>query len=109
MKRSLLLFSSSKNSEKIATGLKLLHVLSEKRVDDDQDLIVVLMQDAVLLALKNYSDVDFSKVSEAYVLDEHLARRGFAEESLRSPFKLGSYDSIIDLVMKDGTQVIGSF
>ena len=102
------MFSSSRQSDQTIAGLKLLHGLSEKRAGG-QDLIVVLMQDAVLLALKNYSDVDFSKVSEAYVLDEHLARRGFAEESLRSPFKLGSYDSIIDLVMKDGTQVIGSF
>ncbi len=106
MKR-ILLFSSSRNSSSTAAGLRLFHELSKEPVDRD-NLIVVLMQDAVLLALKGYGS-DFQNISEAYVLDEHLAKRGFTAQSLRLPFKSTSYDRMVELIMKDETHVIGSF
>lgn len=105
MKR-ILLFSSSRNSSSTAAGLRLLHELSKPA--DRDNLIVVLMQDAVLLALKDYGS-DFQNISEAYVLDEHLAKRGFAAQSLRPPFKSTGYDGIVELIMKDETRAIGSF
>jgi len=103
-----LLFSTSRSSSSNAVGLRLLHELSNGS-GDGEDLIVVLMQDAVLLALKDFYGSDFPKVSEAYVLDEHLAKRGITPQSLKSPFKPIGYDEIVELVMKDETHVIGSF
>ncbi len=102
------LFTSSRNSANNAAGLKLLHELS-KRPKGGNDVAVILMQDAVLLALKEISEFDFSQITEGYVLDEHLAKRGFTPQSLKSPFKPASYDEIVGLIMKDGTHVIGSF
>ena len=104
----MLLFTSSRNSANNASGLKLLKELS-KKPKDENDLVIVLMQDAVFLALKEFSRFDFSHISEGYVLGEHLIKRGFTPEHLRSPFKLASYDHIVNLIMKDETRVIGSF
>ena len=106
--KKVLLFSSSRSSSNNSAGLNLLHELSRNPEDRD-NLIIVLMQDAVLLALKEFSGSDFPKVSEAYVLGEHLAKRGFTPQSLRSPFKSAGYDEIVELIMKDETRVIGSF
>ena len=106
--KKVLLFSSSRSSSSNAAGLRLLHDLSKESGDGD-DLIVVLMQDAVLLALKDFSGSNFPKASEGYVLDEHLAKRGFTRQSVRSPFKPIGYDEIVELIMKDETHVIGSF
>jgi sulfur relay protein TusB/DsrH len=105
--KRILLFSSSRNSSSTEAGLRLLHKLSKP--EDQSDLVVVLMQDTVLLALKNFSCSDFTNIPEAYVLDEHLRKRGFTAQSLRSPFKPAGFDEIVELIMKEETHVIGSF
>ncbi len=107
--KEVILFTSPRSSANNAAGLKLLQELSKKHKGGNDDVIVVLMQDAVLLALKDFSQSDFSETSEGYVLDEHLAKRGFTPQSLKSPFKPASYDEIVGLIMKDGTHVVGSF
>ena len=75
-------------------------------------MIVLLMQDAVLLALKRAESSPedaFSGLSEAYVLAEHLTKRGFSQDSLRPLFKVLDYHEVIDLMMADGVSIVGSF
>ena len=74
-------------------------------------MIVLLMQDAVLLALKGLSRPEdaFRSVSKAYVLAEHLEKRGFGPESLRQPFKVLDYDQVVDLMMADGVSIVCCF
>lgn len=67
------------------------------------------MQDAVILALKELSEFNLLKISEGYVLTEHLAKRGFTQESLRPPFKTANYNDIVKLIMNDEAKVLGSF
>lgn len=68
-----------------------------------------MIQDAVLLSLKELSGISLPNISEAYVLDEHLKKRGFITQSLRLPFKLATLDEIVKLIMDDETHIIGSF
>ena len=98
------MFYSPRNSPNNAAGLRLLQELSKSK-----DLIVVLMQDAVLQALDGLSGSYFPNISKGYVLDEHLSRRGFLPQSLRSPFKVATYDEFTELVMNGETHVVGSF
>ena len=102
----LVIFSSGRNSDHTIAGLELLRNLSgRKRV------MVLLTQDAVLLALKSRSGASdaFGGVSEAYVLADHLAKRGFGQDSLVEPFKVLGYDQAVDLIMADGISIVGSF
>ncbi len=98
------MFYSPRNSPNNAAGLRLLQELTKS-----EDLIVVLMQDAVLQALDGLSGSYFQNISSGYVLDEHLAKRGFTRESLQSPFRVVNYDEFTELVMNDETHVVGSF
>lgn len=102
----LVLFSSPRNSDHTVAGVNFV-----RNPPAGKRLIILLMQDAVLLALKGLSGTEdaFSNVSEAYVLAEHLEKRGFSPESLRQPFKVLDYEEVIDLMMTDGVSVVGCF
>lgn len=102
----LVLFSSPGNSDHTVAGVNFVrNPPAGKRV------IVLLMQDAVLLALRGLSGPEdaFSNVSEGYALAEHLEKRGFSPESLPQPFKVLDYDAAIDLMMTDGVSIVGCF
>ena len=112
--KKLVLFSSPRTSERSSAGLKVLAELSKQA----EDFIVVLMQDSILLASSNKlhnssseeEEIDIlAKASEAYVLNEHLVRRGFSPGSLRQPFKEADYDKIVELIMREDVQIMGSF
>ena len=111
--KKLVLFCSPRTSERSSAGLKVLGELSKQA----EDFIVVLMQDSILLASSNKLDNSSSeeeidilaKASEAYVLNEHLVRRGFSHDSLRHPFKEADYDEIVELIMREDVQIVGSF
>ncbi len=107
MKGSLFIFSSPPNSERTARGLR----LSRELAEEARSVTFVMTQDSVFLAVKNlsHSNSALGKVSEAYVLDEHLIRRGFSAEDLRPPFRAVSYDGLVDLIMQDEASVLGSF
>ncbi|MDG7011813.1 MAG: hypothetical protein JRN17_01830 [Nitrososphaerota archaeon] len=102
----LVIFSSGTNSDHTIAGLELLRNLSGRK-----RAMVLLTQDAVLLALKSRSGASdaFGGVSEAYALADHLTKRGFGQDSLMEPFKVLSYDDAVDLIMADGISVVGSF
>ena len=111
-KKKLVLFCSPRTSERSSAGLKVLGAVSKQ----EEDFIVVLMQDSILLAsnkLHNSSseeEIDvLAKASETYVLNEHLVRRGFSPDSLRQPFKEADYDKIVELIMREDVQIMGSF
>lgn len=77
----LVLFSSPGNSDHNVAGVNLV-----RNSPAGKHVVVLLMQDAVLLALKGLSRPEdaFRSVSKAYVLAEHLEKRGFGPESLDS-------------------------
>lgn len=102
----LVLFSSPRNSDHTAAGLRFVSGISR-----DRDVSVLLMQDAVLLALRGNESaiLSFGEIAEGYVLGEHLAKRGFGSESLRPPFKPMNYDQAVEMLMSDEVSVVGSF
>ncbi|MDH2900159.1 MAG: DsrH/TusB family sulfur metabolism protein [archaeon] len=110
MKR-LVVFSSPRTSDRTLAGLAVIGKLA-KNEGGREDTIVVLIQDAVLLAtMSNITqplDEDHD-IFAGYVLEEHLIRRGFDPRSLRHPFRSAGYDEIVGLMMQDDVQVLGSF
>ncbi len=100
-----LLFSSPPDSERLKYGVEVARRSSEQ----GNDVVIVLMQDSVLLALKDSSSSQIlDNVPKIYALDEHLKRRGHSAESLRPGIQTIGYEELVELVMSDSASVIGS-
>lgn len=95
--KQVVLFSSARGSSSNLLGLSL---------TQSSNSFVILVQDAVLLALKSSNEL---QNAEGYVLEEHLTKRGFDAASLKERFKLVKMDLIVKLMMDDETHLIGSF
>lgn len=101
-----LLFTSPQSSDRIRYGLE----LARRSSAQGKKVAIALMQDSVFLALKGSSLLEgLGSAPEIAVLGEHLARRGYSGEPLRSNVKLIGYDGLAELLMRDRTSVMGSF
>jgi sulfur transfer complex TusBCD TusB component (DsrH family) len=90
--------------------------LAQALLDQGGGLVLALLQDAVLLALKNgelpaqrRSRGLLERGARCVYLTEDLAMRGFVSDQALSGCSLVKYEELIDVLLADGASVAGAF
>jgi sulfur relay protein TusB/DsrH len=109
MKSFLTIIASSPSSPQVTRGFQTALDLQSKG-----HVSVVLMQDAVLAALKDSKTADrvrqlVSNAGFAYVLADHLSMRGFSSDDLLETVRIVDYAQLVEFMMNEETSTMGVF
>jgi len=109
MKSFLTIISSSLSSSQVTRGLQIALDLQSKG-----HVSVVLVQDAVLAALKTSRIADRirqlpSNGGSVYVLADHLNKRGFSSDDLLETVRIIDYAQLVEFMMNEETSMLGVF
>jgi len=109
MKSFLIISASSPSSPQATRGLQTALDLQGKG-----HVSLVLMQDAVPLALKGSKIADgvrrlASNAGFVCVLADHLSKRGFSSDDLLETVRIVDYAQLVESMMNEETSTIGVF
>lgn len=109
MKSFLIITASSPSSPEAARGLQTALDLQSKG-----HVSLVLMQDAVLAALKDSKTAErvrqlAGNAGSVNVLADHLSKRGFSGGDLLEAVRIVDYAQLVESMMNEETSTIGVF
>lgn len=105
MKKVLCMISSPPESANAKRGL----ALAEEWIKQGHSVKICLIQDGIYAALVKANPVDGLESVQWFALTDDLRLRGFQNEDLRSGAQSIDYAHLVQMIMGDVDQVVGSF